>query len=310
MKLVVTGAAGFIGSHFAEYSRIDNSSLIAELILIDKLTYAGNIKNLRKVLDLENVRFFQRDITDFQAMLQLTQGADFVVNFAAETHVDRSIANSQEFIRTNIVGTHTLLETCKLNNVGTYLQVSTDEVYGSIQEEFADENYALLPNSPYSASKASADLLCRSYFKTYGLDIRITRCGNNYGKRQYPEKLIPLFISKILKGEKLPLYGNGQNIRNWIHVEDHVEAIWRVLTKGKPGEIYNIAGEENLSNIEIVTILCEKMSYSLDNIEHTADRLGHDFRYALNATKIRDVMGFVANKSLAESLDSIIHSYT
>ena len=291
MRLLVTGGAGFIGSNYVRML-LDGSLVgVSKLIILDKLTYSGNKSNL-KGLNQSDYEFVQGDICDSDLVSKLTKKVDSVVNFAAESHVDRSIDSSKEFFQTNVTGTHTLLEAARRNNLGTFIQISTDEVYGSITEGSWDESFPLLPNSPYAASKASGDLISQAFFRTYGIDVRITRCSNNYGPYQFPEKVIPLFITNLLKNKKVPLYGDGLNVRDWLHVTDHCRGIHLVLTKGKAGDIFNIGGGRELSNIELTRVILSAMGAGEENIEKVTDRLGHDFRYSLNIEKIERDLGY------------------
>jgi len=290
MKILVTGGAGFIGSEFVrsllqnKYSEFGLEP--SEVVVIDALTYAGNLDNLAEISNDPRFKFIHGNITNLQLMQDISKGCDLIVNFAAESHVDRSIENPAIFIETNVLGTYTVLEVARRNKVKRVMQVSTDEVYGSISEGSWDEDSPLKPNSPYSASKASADLLARSYVNTFGLDVIVTRCCNNYGPYQYPEKLIPVLITKILKGEDLPIYGNGENVREWIHVSDHARALAFLSQKGNYGEIYNIGSEEEFSNIEIAEKILDVMKSDASKIEFVADRIGHDIRYSLNCGKL------------------------
>ena len=291
MRLLVTGGAGFIGSNYVRML-LDGSLVgVSKLIILDKLTYSGNKSNL-KGLNQSDYEFVQGDICDSDLVSKLTKKVDSVVNFAAESHVDRSIDSSKEFFQTNVIGTHTLLEAARRNNLGSFIQISTDEVYGSITEGSWDEGFPLLPNSPYAASKASGDLISQAFFRTYGIDVRITRCSNNYGPYQFPEKVIPLFITNLLKNKKVPLYGDGLNVRDWLHVTDHCRGIHLVLTKGKAGDIFNIGGGRELSNIELTRVILSAMGAGEENIEKVTDRLGHDFRYSLNIEKIERDLGY------------------
>jgi dTDP-glucose 4,6-dehydratase len=291
MRLLVTGGAGFIGSNYVRML-LDGSLVgVSKLIVLDKLTYSGNKSNL-KDLNQSDYEFVQGDICDSELVSKLTKKVDSVVNFAAESHVDRSIDSSKEFFQTNVIGTHTLLEAARRNNLGTFIQISTDEVYGSITEGSWDESFPLLPNSPYAASKASGDLISQAFFRTYGIDVRITRCSNNYGPYQFPEKVIPLFITNLLKNKKVPLYGDGLNVRDWLHVTDHCRGIHLVLTKGKAGDIFNIGGGRELSNIELTRVILSAMGAGEESIEKVTDRLGHDFRYSLNIEKIERDLGY------------------
>jgi dTDP-glucose 4,6-dehydratase len=291
MRLLVTGGAGFIGSNYIRMLVNGELKGISKIIVLDKLTYSGNKQNLID-LDSSSYEFIQGDICDTDLVSKLSKQVDAIVNFAAESHVDRSIDSSKEFIQTNVFGTHTLLESARKNNLSTFLQVSTDEVYGSISEGSWDEDFPLQPNSPYAASKASADLISQAYHRTYGMDVRITRCSNNYGPYQYPEKVIPLFITNLIEGKKVPLYGQGLNIRDWLHVTDHCRGIHLVLTKGKSGDVFNIGGGRELSNIELTRIILQAIGASEESIERVADRLGHDFRYSLSIEKITKQLGY------------------
>jgi dTDP-glucose 4,6-dehydratase len=305
MKVVVTGAYGFIGSHFVELALTDQVSQISSVIVLDKLTYAGKLANLNKVANNPNFDFVQGDICDPQIVDKIVSNVDAIINFAAESHVDRSIENSSEFVRTNVLGTQVLLEAARIHNLKKFLQVSTDEVYGSIPEGSWDENQPLHPNSPYSASKAAADLLVRSYFVTHKLNSNITRSSNNFGPKQDPEKLIPNFILKIKNNEKVSLYGDGLNIRDWLYVEDNCFGIYLVLTKGSPGEIYNIGGGNELSNFSLTNLLLESMHKTNDLIEYVPDRLGHDKRYSVNYTKLNK-LGFIPSTNFKENLINTI----
>lgn len=291
MRVLVTGGAGFIGSNFTRMALRGDFESISEVTVLDKLTYAGDRKNLDFADNDPHFRFIQGDICDSFVVRQALDGVDAILNFAAESHVDRSIENSTEFIRTNILGVQVLLDAALEVGVRRYLQVSTDEVYGSISEGSWTETEPLLPNSPYAASKASADLLVRAYNRTHQLNTVITRCSNNYGPNQYPEKLIPLFVSKLIKGEKVPIYGNGLNVRDWLHVDDHCRGIAMVLEKGLAGEIYNIGGGTELSNIELTKLLVEPFGKFEDFVEYVEDRKGHDLRYSVNWDKI-SIIGY------------------
>lgn len=292
MKLLVTGGAGFIGSHFIRYILEKEEEI--EVINVDCLTYAGQLSNLVEIEKNPRYIFVKADITDQEAMEQVfKEKIDYVINFAAESHVDRSILSADAFIKTNVLGTSILLELARRGKVTKYLQVSTDEVYGALGTDgFFTEDTPLAPNSPYSASKASGDLLVRAYHKTYGLPVNITRCSNNYGSHQLPEKLIPLMVCNAKEGKKLPVYGTGQNVRDWIHVTDHCKALVEVLFNGKPGEVYNIGGHAERTNLEIVEIILETLGRGKEYIEFVGDRLGHDFRYAIDPIKIKDDLGW------------------
>ena len=290
MKILITGGAGFIGSEFVrsllqnKYSEFGLDP--SEVIVIDALTYAGNLDNLAEISDDPRFRFVHDSITNFGLMEDISKNCSLIVNFAAESHVDKSIENPAIFVETNILGTYTVLEVARRNNVKRVIQVSTDEVYGSTKEGSWGENSPLQPNSPYSASKAGADLLARSYVNTFGLDIIVTRCCNNYGPYQHPEKLIPLLFTKALLGENLPIYGDGKNIREWIHVSDHARAIAFLSQKGNSGEIYNIGSGEEFNNLEIAKLVLDISRSSISKIEMVVDRKGHDFRYSLDSSKL------------------------
>jgi dTDP-glucose 4,6-dehydratase len=294
-NLLVTGGAGFIGSNFIKYI-LHNFDY--KVINYDKLTYAGNLENLSDIEKNPNYIFIKGDICDVGLVNDTINKykIDAIINFAAESHVDRSILGSREFILTNVLGTQVLLDALKNNSVEKFLQVSTDEVYGSLPEDRKDlkftESTPLTTNSPYSASKASADLLCNSYFHTHKLPVLITRCSNNYGPYQFPEKLIPLMIAKALDGEKLPVYGDGKNIRDWLFVEDHCSAICEVLLKGKFGEVYNIGGNNEWYNIDIVKLILKLLGKTEEQITYVKDRPGHDRRYAIDSTKIQSELGW------------------
>jgi dTDP-glucose 4,6-dehydratase len=290
VKILVTGGAGFIGSHFIR--KLLSVNEVQEVLVIDNLTYAGRIENLFEFEEDARFSFVKGDIRDSKIIDELIKEKNFIVNFAAESHVDRSIADSSNFISTNIVGTHTLLEAVKKRTGIRYLQVSTDEVYGSIPIGHWTEDSPLLPNSPYSASKASADLLVRAFNVTYGVDTVITRCSNNFGSHQYPEKLIPLSIIKLIKGKKIQIYGTGLNVRDWLHVTDHCEGIYLALLKGKSGSVYNFGANAEKTNLEISDLILDQMGFNQSNMEFVGDRLGHDLRYAVSFDKARFELGF------------------
>ena len=283
MRYLITGGCGFIGSHFVRL--ILNKYKDSEVINLDKLTYAGNPENLKDIEKNYRYKFIKGDICDKKLVLDLVKDVDIVVNFAAESHVDRSIIEPESFVKTDVLGTQNLLEACRKFNK-RHLQISTDEVYGSIQNGKFKENDNLNPSSPYSASKASADLLVLSYHITYGLNVIITRTTNNFGPNQYPEKLIPLFVTNLLEGKKVPVYGNGMNIRDWVYVVDNCEAIDFVINNGKAGEIYNIGSDNEKNNLEITKFILKELGKDENSIEYVKDRLGHDKRYALDSTKI------------------------
>ena len=308
MRLLVTGGAGFIGSNYVRMLVNGELKGITKIIVLDKLTYSGNKQNLID-LDSSSFEFIQGDICDSDLVSNLSKQVDAIVNFAAESHVDRSIDSSREFIQTNVLGAHTLLESARKSNVGIFLQVSTDEVYGSIAEGSWDEDFPLQPNSPYAASKASADLISQAYHRTYGMDVRITRCSNNYGPYQYPEKVIPLFITNLIQDKKVPLYGQGLNVRDWLHVTDHCRGIHLVITKGKPGDIFNIGGGRELSNLELTRVILREMGAREERIEEVTDRLGHDFRYSLNIEKITRQLGYKPEISFEEGISQTIEWY-
>ena len=308
MKILVTGGAGFIGSCFIRHMLKSHPDY--KIINFDCLTYAGNIENLDDIKNSPNYSFIKADICDKKAVDRAVSEVDCVINFAAESHVDRSILNPEIFIETNIKGTLNLLDCAKKHGIQRYLQVSTDEVYGTLGKDgYFTENTPLAPNSPYSASKAGADMLVRSYFETYKTPVLITRCSNNYGPYQYPEKLIPFFISKLLKGEKVPLYGDGLNVRDWLYVYDHCRAIDTVLPKGREGEVYNVGGHNEKSNIEITKIILKEMGRDENSIEYVKDRLGHDRRYAIDNTKITTELGWEPSLTFEEGIKLTINWY-
>ncbi|MDR1167717.1 MAG: dTDP-glucose 4,6-dehydratase [Heliobacteriaceae bacterium] len=308
MKLLITGGAGFIGSCFIRYML--NKYPDYKIINLDKLTYAGNLKNLDDISNNPNYEFVRGDICDKKLVPQLVERADAVVNFAAESHVDNSIAKPEVFIETNVKGTLNLLLAAKEFKIQRYLQISTDEVYGTLgREGYFHETTPLAPNSPYSASKAGADMLVRAYFETYKLPVLITRCSNNYGPCQYPEKLIPFFISRLLKGEKVPVYGDGMNVRDWLYVYDHCAAIDAVLHRGKIGEIYNIGGNNEKTNLEITRIILDAMGKDESFIEYVEDRPGHDRRYAVCSDKIRSELGWRPSVTFEEGIKLTIDRY-
>jgi len=291
MKVLVTGGAGFIGSNFIRYLL---GRYHYRVINLDLLTYAGNLDNLTDVRDNPDYTFVRGNIADRQCLENIfSQGIDAVVNFAAETHVDRSIADAGVFIRTNVAGTQVLLDAARKRNIQKFLQVSTDEVYGSLGDSgYFTEETPLAPGSPYSASKAAADLLALAYHRTYGIPVSITRCSNNYGPYQFPEKLIPLMVTNALEDRPLPLYGDGLHVRDWLHVLDHCRALDLVLHQGRPGEIYNIGGNNERANIEIIRLILAELGKPESLITHVPDRPGHDRRYAIDATKIKEELGW------------------
>ena len=293
MRLVLTGAAGFIGSRLSEIvlERADDLGY-DEIVLLDALTYSGRRENLVNVLGDPRVRFVHGSINDAGVTDAALGGAHAVVHLAAESHVDRSIAGAAPFFTTNVLGTQQLLESARRCHVERFVHVSTDEVYGSIATGSWKEDHLLAPNSPYAASKAGSDLAALAYHQTYGLHVSVTRCANNYGPRQFPEKLIPLFVTNLAQGLKVPLYGDGLNVREWIHVDDHCRALLSVLQNGRAGAIYNIGSETELTNREITTRLLELCGATADSIEPVTDRLGHDRRYSMDTSKIREELGF------------------
>lgn len=298
MRYFITGGAGFIGSNYVEHL-FKNVKDVTGVTIYDKFTYAANPKNYQDFLGDVRLSVIQGDICDSELLEKSMAGHDFVVHFAAESHVDRSIDDAAVFVETNVLGTFRVLEAGRKVGVSTVIHVSTDEVYGSLDEGAADETFPLQPNSPYAASKAASDLLARSYFVTHGLDVRITRCCNNYGKYQFPEKVIPVFINKLISGQKLPIYGDGRNVREWIHVSDHANGIQTVLEKGNPGEIYNIGTGSHMSNNDLADNILLLMNFNNNMKSYVADRLGHDFRYSVSSSKIEE-LGF-KNKVLVDS---------
>ena len=291
MRVLVTGGAGFIGSQFTKMALNGELGAIDFVRVIDKFTYSGLRSNLESFQKSENFELFVGDISNPDDVRNSCEGIDAVINFAAESHVDRSISDSAEFIRTNVDGVRVLLERCRALDI-RLVQVSTDEVYGSITKGSWTETFPLEPNSPYSASKAARDLLARSFNKTFGTDVVITRCSNNYGSNQFPEKIIPLFITNLIQGLNIPLYGDGKNIRDWLHVTDHCRAIQLALTKGKSGEIYNIGGGREMTNIELTEKILSELGLNHDKIEYVEDRKGHDLRYSVDWEKARKELGY------------------
>jgi dTDP-glucose 4,6-dehydratase len=311
MRLLVTGGAGFIGSHYVR-SVLGGAWGLPEpetVTVLDKLTYAGNLANLDPVSGDERLHFVRGDICDPVVVERLMAEADAVVHFAAESHVDRSIEHATDFVMTNVVGTQTLLESALRHPVDKFVHVSTDEVYGSIAEGSWDEEQPLLPNSPYSASKASSDLIARAYFRTHGVPVCITRCSNNYGPYQYPEKVIPLFITNLIDGGTVPLYGDGLNVRDWLHVDDHCRGVHLVLTRGRDGETYNIGGGTELTNRELTSRLLAALDLGDDRIRPVTDRLGHDRRYSVDITKISTELGYAPQRTFDEGLAETIEWY-
>lgn len=308
MRVLVTGGAGFIGSNFVRKIVDGSFSGISSLTVLDKLTYAGSLSNFEG-LPKESFEFIRGDICDQDLTLQLAKRHDAIINFAAESHVDRSIAGSRNFVLTNVLGTQTLLDSMRAGAVETFIQISTDEVYGSIPVGSWVETEPLLPNSPYSASKAGADLLARSYNRTHGLDVRVTRCSNNYGPRQFPEKIIPLFVTNLIDSERVPIYGDGANIRDWLHVDDHCRGVYAVLMRGAAGEIYNIGGGTELTNMELARKILNLMGKDDSSIEYVEDRLGHDFRYSVDIKKISNELGYSPSVDLEAGLRETVDWY-
>jgi len=310
MRLLVTGAAGFIGSNFVRMIASGKIEGISSLAVLDKLTYAGVVENLVGAESISGYTFIEGDICDQKLVASLLENVDAVLNFAAESHVDRSINGASDFVQTNIVGVQVLLDAIKSTGRNIrFLQVSTDEVYGSIESGSWTEDWPLQPNSPYSASKASGELLARSYGKTHGTDVVITRCSNNYGTHHFPEKLIPLFITNLIEGRKVPVYGTGENVRDWLHVDDHCRGIYSVLINGRSGEVYNIGGGRELTNNEIANLILEAMGSDASSIEYVEDRKGHDFRYSVDWTKINRELGYQPQVKFEEGLRETIQWY-
>jgi dTDP-glucose 4,6-dehydratase len=311
MKILVTGGAGFIGSNFVRMALTDKfpDFKVDEIVVLDLLTYAGDEENLAPIATDKRYKFVKGDIRDLELAKKLMSESDYVVHFAAESHVDRSIEGGSEFVSTNVMGTQVLLDAARNSNIKRFLHVSTDEVYGSISEGSWPEDHPLLPNSPYSASKAGSDLLVRAYNRTHKLDTVITRCSNNYGQYQFPEKVIPLFITNIIEGKKVPLYGNGLNVRDWLHVDDHCRGIALALTKGKSGEVYNIGGGTELTNVELTHKILDAMGVGKEFIQPVEDRKGHDLRYSVDITKINTQLGYAPQVNFEEGLAQTINWY-
>lgn len=310
MKILVTGAAGFIGSNFVRMITSGQLQGISGVKVLDKLTYAGVKSNLKLAEDFLDYKFIQGDICDSVQVNELIFEVEAIVNFAAESHVDRSISGAADFVQTNIVGVQVLLDAIKASGKPIrFLQVSTDEVYGSIKEGSWTEEWPLQPNSPYSASKASGELLARSYNKTHGMDVVVTRCSNNYGTHHFPEKLIPLFITNLIEGKKVPVYGTGENVRDWLHVDDHCRGIYQVLMNGRSGEVYNIGGGRELTNNEITSLILEAMGADESSIEYVEDRKGHDLRYSVDWTKINRELGYEPQVKFEDGLRETIQWY-
>lgn len=309
MKVIITGGAGFIGSNFVRF--MVKKYPDCEFVNFDALTYAGNLENLQDINNEPNYTFVKGDIADIAMVNEvMATDIDAVVNFAAESHVDRSIEDPGIFVKTNVVGTQVLLDAARKHNVGKYLQVSTDEVYGTLGAEgFFSETTPLAPNSPYSASKTGADLLVRAYHETYGMNVNITRCSNNYGPYHFPEKLIPLVITNVLEGREIPVYGDGLQIRDWLHVSDHCSALDLVLHKGQSGEVYNVGGNNERTNLHIVKTILAELEKPETLIKHVKDRLGHDRRYAIDATKIRTELGWTPEYTFETGIKDTVKWY-
>lgn len=309
-RVLVTGGAGFIGSHYVRTVLGPEGPGDVAITVLDKLTYAGVPANLDEVRAHSRFSFVQGDICDAELVGKLMAEHDQVVHFAAESHVDRSIDGGAEFVRTNVVGTHTLVDAAHRAGVKVFVHISTDEVYGSIDEGSWPESHPLRPNSPYSSSKAASDLIALSYHRTHGMDVRVTRCSNNYGHHHFPEKVIPLFVTNLLDGGKVPLYGDGRNVRDWLHIDDHVQGIELVRTKGRAGEIYNIGGGTELSNKELTALLLEACGTKWgESVEHVEDRKGHDLRYSVDCTKISEELGYAPRKSFTQGLAETVQWY-
>jgi dTDP-glucose 4,6-dehydratase len=309
MRLLVTGGAGFIGSHYVRSLLARPDSPTSAVTVLDKLTYSGNRANLAPVADDPRLTFVQGDICDAQLVDELLPGHDAVVHFAAESHVDRSIDSAAPFVVTNVVGTQTLLDAALRHNLGRFLHVSTDEVYGSIDEGSWTEDWPLAPNSPYSASKAGSDLLALAYHRTHKMDVVVTRCSNNFGPYQFPEKVIPLFVTNLLDGLRVPLYGDGGNVRDWLHVADHCAGIDLVLHGGRPGEVYHIGGGTEITNKELAARLLEACGAGWDMVEAVPDRKGHDRRYSLDISKISEELGYAPAHSFDDGLAQTVAWY-
>ncbi|WP_037575286.1 dTDP-glucose 4,6-dehydratase [Phaeacidiphilus oryzae] len=316
MRILVTGGAGFIGSEFvrslyAETADPEDTSRPSapQVTVLDKLTYSGVEANLAPVADRAGYRFVRGDICDADLVDQVMPGHDVVVHFAAESHVDRSIAGAGPFVTTNVLGTQVLLDAARKHGVGRFVHVSTDEVYGSIDEGSWTEDWPLAPNSPYSASKAASDLLVLAYHRTHGMDVVVTRCSNNYGPYQFPEKVIPLFTTNLLDGRRIPLYGDGGNIRDWLHVSDHCQGIRLAMERGRAGTVYNIGGGTEASNKELTGMILDAVGAGWDMVDRVPDRKGHDLRYSLDISRIREELGYRPQVTFAEGLASTIAWY-
>ena len=309
MRYFITGGAGFIGSHFIRMLLSPESDQVEFVTVLDKFTYSGNEKNLTDFSQNKKFRLVRGDICDTEVVTSHLSGHDIIVHFAAESHVDRSIQSASPFILTNVLGTQNLLECARSAAISVFVHVSTDEVYGSIEEGSWTEEEPLLPNSPYAASKASSDLIARAFHQTYDMDIRVTRCSNNFGTHQYPEKMIPLFVTNLIDDLKVPLYGDGLNVRDWLHVSDHCRGIDLVARTGRSGQIYNIGGGTELTNLDLTFRLLELFGKGEEFINPVQDRLGHDRRYSVNWTKIHRELGYEPSHSIDTHLEEIVHWY-
>jgi dTDP-glucose 4,6-dehydratase len=308
-KILVTGAAGFIGSNFVRLL-LNDTTRDWDIVALDSLTYAGNLANLADCEDHSAFRFVKGDICDTAIVDECMAGVDIVVNFAAESHVDRSIHSAADFIRTNVGGTQVLADAARKHEIERFVQISTDEVYGSLGKTgFFTENTPISPNSPYSASKAAADLLMQAYHHTYGFPVVITNCSNNYGPYQFPEKLIPLFVTNLLEGKKVPVYGDGMQVRDWLHVDDHCEAIRCVIERGRLGQVYCIGGNNEQANMDITRAILKILDKEASFIEYVTDRLGHDRRYAIDASKIQEELDWRPNVNFEEGLAQTVEWY-
>ena len=311
MKLLVTGGAGFIGSHFVDLLLTDPAieNQVSKILVIDKLTYAGDIKNLELVLENPKFQFIEGDICDFELNSKISVGFDWIINFAAESHVDRSLLGTDDFVMTNVLGTVNLLNVALTNKIPHFLQVSTDEVYGTIEIGSWTEESKLDPRSPYSASKAAAELFCNAFYVSHNLDVRITRASNNFGPRQNLEKMIPKIVNNLKLNLSLPVYGDGLNVRDWIYVEDHCMGIWQAMQQGRPGQTYNLGGGTELTNLGLISKISKSMGISDPQIEFVEDRKGHDFRYSLNFDKASAELAYMPKGDFTSNLMNTISFY-